>query len=90
MGIQAGEPHLSASEGTISTYRRNTRFTGGSQHEFMKRKSCIFNLKPPYNKVIGLVGRGVRTLDVLYLTFNKAFDSVSHVTFTEQLQKCIW
>lgn len=47
MGLQAGEPHLSAWKGTISEHRKNTRLIRSNQHRFMKRKSCIINLKPP-------------------------------------------
>lgn len=46
--------------------------------------------KASYDRVNGLVGKGLGTLDVLLLAFNKAFDTVSHVILTEQLKKCIW
>lgn len=42
------------------------------------------------NKLTGLVDKGVGTLHVLYLAFNKAFDTLSHVILAENLKKCIW
>lgn len=87
--MQAGEPHLSVWEGTISKHRKNTRLIGGSQQNF-EEKLMHNQPEASYNKLTGLVDKGVGTLDALYLAFNKAFDTVSHVILMEYLKKSIW
>ena len=46
-----------------------------NQHGFMK--SCLTNLISFYNLVTHLVEEG-KAVDVVYLDFSKAFDTVSH------------
>jgi len=48
-----------------------------SQHGFMKVRSCLINLISFYDWVIRLVDEG-KVVNVVYLDFSKAFDTVSH------------
>ena len=47
---------------------------GPSQHGFMNSRSCLTNLISFYDKVTHLVDEG-QAVDVVYLDFNKAFDT---------------
>ncbi|PKU42732.1 rna-directed dna polymerase from mobile element jockey-like [Limosa lapponica baueri] len=48
-----------------------------SQHGFMKGRSCQTNLISFYNKMIRLLDEG-KAVDIIYLDFQKAFDTVPH------------
>ncbi|PKU36876.1 rna-directed dna polymerase from mobile element jockey-like [Limosa lapponica baueri] len=49
-----------------------------SQYGFMRGRSCLTNLISFYDKVTCLVDEG-KAVDVVYLDFSKAFDTVSHI-----------
>ena len=57
-----------------------------SQHGFTKGKSCLTNLIASYDGMTGWVGEG-RAVDVVYLDFSKAFDTVSHNILLREAQE---
>jgi len=58
-----------------------------SQHGFSKGKSCLTSLIAFYNGVTGWIDEG-RAVDVVYLNFSKAVDTVSHNILLGKLRKC--
>ena len=62
--------------GEITRHMCGTQGIRPSQHRFMKGRSCLTNLISFYDWVTRLVDEG-RAVDVVYLDFSKAFDSLS-------------
>ena len=55
------------------------------QHGFVKHKSCFTNLLECLNTWTGALDSG-RDVDVIYLDYSKAFDSVPHLRLISKLQ----
>ena len=64
--------------------RSTCRVIRPSQHGFMKGRSCLTNLISFYDKVTRLVDEG-KAVDVVYLDFGKAFDTISHNILLKKL-----
>ena len=68
----------------LTKHVRDNQGIRPSQHGFMKGRSCLTNLISFYDRVTRLVDEG-KPVDVVYLKFSKAFDTVPHSILLEKL-----
>ncbi|CAM4532571.1 unnamed protein product [Caretta caretta] len=71
---------------SILKHLENRKVIRNSQHGFTKNKSCLTNVIAFYDKISGSIDEG-KAVDVLFLDFRKAFDTVSHSILASKLKK---
>lgn len=71
---------------TLSKYIENRKVIRSSQHGCMKVKSCPTNATAFHDDVTGMKNEG-RAVDVAYVNFSNACNTVSHNTLVGKLIK---
>ncbi|CAM4637825.1 unnamed protein product [Caretta caretta] len=71
---------------SILKHLEERRVIRNSQHGFTKGKSCLTNLIAFYDEITGSVDEG-KAVDVLFLDFSKALDTVSRSILASKLKK---
>lgn len=64
--------------GNISKHMKDKKLAGTSHNGFIKEQACLTNLIALHNQMTSLVNEG-RTAHVVYLSFDKAFGTVSSI-----------
>lgn len=70
----------------IVEYLEANNLIRDSQHGFRNRKSCLTNLIEFYDKLF-TYNDMTKSLDIIYLDFQKAFDKVPHLKLLDKLEK---
>uniref|UniRef100_A0A6G1RWB8 Reverse transcriptase domain-containing protein n=1 Tax=Hypotaenidia okinawae TaxID=2861861 RepID=A0A6G1RWB8_9GRUI len=70
----------------VSRQIKDKRVIRSGQHGLTKGKSCLTNLIALYEDISRWIDDG-RTMDVVYLNFSKALDTISHSTLVAKLRK---
>ncbi|KAJ7411672.1 RNA-directed DNA polymerase from mobile element jockey-like protein [Pitangus sulphuratus] len=71
----------------ITQYLQDGQGIRPNQHGFRSGRSCLTNLISFYDKMTNLVDEG-KALDVVYLDFSKAFDTLSHIILLKKPAAC--
>ena len=69
----------------LITHLTDNNLINSSQHGFMSNKSCVTNLLEFLETVTDYVDKGFN-LDLIYLYFSKAFDTVPHLRLIEKIK----